>query len=122
MRDEEGGQLKAREQRTQLTTDPWAGDRVQGGERFVQEQDAWLAGEGARQRNALTLAARELGWPCSGKMSDADPLQEVRAIAPAGEAHVACDGEVWEQPIVLGDVADAPLLRWEVPAVLGIEP
>ena len=55
-------------------------------------------------------------------MSDADALQQVRAIAPRREADVARDGQVWEQPVVLGDVADAALLRREVPAALGIEP
>lgn len=44
------------------------------------------------------------------------------AIPPGGKAHVGGDVEVWEEAVVLGQIADAPVLGVEVDAVSGIEP
>jgi hypothetical protein len=51
-------------------------------------------------------------------MADADAFQQVGAIAPGGEAHVAGCGQMREQAVVLGHVADAALLGGEVAPAL----
>lgn len=55
-------------------------------------------------------------------MRDPDALEQIGAVAPAGEADVPGDGQVREQPVILGDVADAALLRREVGGALCVEP
>ena len=112
--DQQGGEPEAGEQRAELVPDLAAGDRVQRGERLVEQQHPRLAGERARQRHALTLAARQLGRPRRSQVRDPDALEQIGAVAPAGEADVPGDGQVREQPVVLGDVADAALLGREV--------
>ena len=49
-------------------------------------------------------------------MRDPEPLEQVGPVAPAGEAHVAGDGQVREQAVVLRQVADAASLGAEVDA------
>lgn len=51
-----------------------------------------------------------------------EPLKQVGPRTLAGEPHVAVDGEVREQAVVLGQVADAASLRAEVDPPACIEP
>ena len=55
-------------------------------------------------------------------MRDPEALEQVRTIALTREPDVPGDGEVWEQPVVLRQVADAASLRAEVDPLLGVEP
>ena len=50
--------------------------RVERAERFVQEQDARLDGERARQRDALALAAGELRRIAAGLISQLDQIEQ----------------------------------------------
>jgi hypothetical protein len=70
----------------------------------------------------LAFTAGQPRGPDRGQVADADAFQQVRAVAPSGEAHVPGRGQMREQAIILGYVADAPLLRGEVAPALGVKP
>ena len=60
-----------------------AGQRVERAERLVEEQDARAADERARERDALTLSARQHGRPVVGAVGEADVLERgLRGLAP----------------------------------------
>ena len=89
---------------------------VERGERLVEQDDLGIGGQGAGERHALLLAARELVGiaPVQSRQSDhleqlEDPLAPVGA-APQPEGDVATDGEVREQRALLGHIADATVL------------
>ena len=92
---------------------------VQGGERLVEQDDARPAGEGARQRHPLLLAAGQLVRPAPGDVAgEPDELEQLAHPGPvpalgAGEpvGDVPRDVEVGEEVALLRDVAEAPLLR-----------
>jgi hypothetical protein len=96
--------------------------RVQRGEGLVQQQRLGAAGQRARERHALLLAARELVRQAPGERRDPDHLQQPRdplaAPLAAGEpeADVVLDAQVGEEGALLGHVADAALLRRQVRA------
>ena len=50
--------------------------RVQGGRRFVAEQDLRVAGQGAGNADTLFLAALELGRVIAGPVAEADQVQK----------------------------------------------
>ncbi len=52
-----------------------AAARVEVPGRLVGQQDQRLASDGARDRDALLLSARQLAWQVSGAMRHADPLR-----------------------------------------------
>ena len=112
------GSSKLGEDVAELVADLAAGDRVERAERLVEQQHARVAGERAGERDPLALAARELRRPGVGEVRDPEALEQVWAVALAGEPHVPRDREVWEQPVVLGEVPDASSLRAEMDAVL----
>ena len=62
------------------------GQRVERAERLVEQQQARAADQGARQRHALPLAAREHRRPVVGAVGEADVAQSAvsRRRAPAG--------------------------------------
>lgn len=70
----------------------------------------------------MPLTARELPWPRAGEIRDPEAFEQVGAVALAGEANVGGDGEVWEQPIILREVADPSPLGAEVDSSFGVEP
>ena len=98
--------------------------RVERAERLVEQQHARLDGEGARERHALALAARELRRIAVGEaveLHEREQLVDARAdlvLRPLAdlepERDVAAHGEVLERGVVLEDEADAALLRHDV--------
>ena len=61
-----------------------AGSRIQVAERFIEQQEAGLLRQGARQGDALLLATRKFLGPSGGPLGGADPAQGlVRAAAGA---------------------------------------
>ena len=99
-----------------------AGDRIERGERLVEQQHLRLARERSRERDALALATGELRRAGVGEVRDAEALEQVGAVAPRGEAHVGGGREVREQAVVLRHVADAALLRQQANAPRGVQP
>lgn len=55
-------------------------------------------------------------------MRDPEPVEQVRAVALPREAHVRRDGQVREQPVVLGEVPDPAALSAQVNLSGGVEP
>ena len=93
---------------------------VEGSEGFVEQQDARLDGQRARERHALALAAAELAGVArlvAAQPDDAEQLVDLgadlglRALADAqSEGDVLAHGHVLEGRVVLEDEADpAPL-------------
>ena len=54
---------------------PGPGVEVAG--RLIGEQDPGLSDDRAGDRDALALAAGELGWAVAGPLGEADPLERV---------------------------------------------
>ena len=50
------------------------------------------------------------------------PLKQVRSIPTRGKADVSGHGHVGEEPIVLGEIADAPAVRTEFDPSRGVQP
>lgn len=51
--------------------------RVEGAEGLVEQEHLRLYGEGARERHALTLATRELGWVALGELIEMHQLEKL---------------------------------------------
>src|SRR5581483_8426788 len=91
---------------------------VERGERLVEQQDARLDDERARQRDALGLAAGDL--PRQPRLQTLQPKQLDRLGEPAArfvprqagepERDVVANREVREERVALRQVADAPSL------------
>ena len=78
------------------------------GERLVEEKDARVGGERARERHALLLAARERRRVAVEEGRDlqrVDRLADAVRVAGRAEADVGPGRQVREEPGVLGDVA-----------------
>ena len=72
-----------------------AGLRIEGAGRLVREKKGRLVREGARNRDPLVLAARELRGKDVGLLGDADLLEQLEgavAALPARDAGVAGAG------------------------------
>ena len=114
--DEEADAVEGGEVAAQVAADVAAGAGVEGGERFVEEQQARLGGEGAGQGDALGLAAGQGAGPVVGVVGEPDTLEPgggagsgVRLGDAAGaqpEGDVLEGGEVGEQEVVLEDDGD----------------
>ena len=70
--DDDQGHAAARAELGEEVEDPLRGGRVDSPGRLVGEQQAGLVGERARERDALALAARELGGQVLGTVGQAD--------------------------------------------------
>src|SRR6185437_3623878 len=106
-----------------------------GAKGFVHQEDRRIGAEGARETDALPLAARELVRIAIAIFLwvEADQLEELvhprldSSAIPVPQArhgaHVFADSHVWEEPRVLDDVAHLqPKLRGIHPArVLSID-
>src|SRR6266567_503941 len=102
----------------ELGLDVKAGSRVQGRQRFVQEQQRWLASQRPRQGYLLRLAARQLAGLALGEVSQPEPVEPVAGSRPGGalpqapgtrcERHVLGHGQVRKEPVVLEDETDRP--------------
>ena len=116
--DEGDGFAEARGQRAKLALQFGAGDGIECAKRLVHKQDGGIAGEGARDADALALASRELAGVAGGEFAGVEADQEEHLadavadalLGPALEAgdqrDVALDGPVGEQADVLNDVTD----------------
>lgn len=70
----------------------------------------------------MALATGKLPRPRLGEVSDTQALEQVRAVALAGKAHVCRHRQVREQAIVLGQVTDATSLGWQTDVRGGVQP
>ena len=108
-------------ERAQFAPGALAEGRVEVRERFVEQEDARLRRERARQRHPLLLAARQVGHRApleAGQVHQRErlghPAGQLRAVhAPAlePERHVGADVEVREERVVLEHHAEAPRHR-----------
>ena len=120
-----GDEQRARPRRAQDAGDLLAQRLAQPGverrERLVEQHDLGIGGEGARERDALALAAGQLVRVVAGAVGEADELEALgHALAPLGaEADVAGHRQVREQRAVLEDHADPPVLGLDPHAVAG---
>src|SRR4029077_10690606 len=77
MRDEQDGCAGLKPDAAQFLVEPVARDLVERAERLVHEQDARAAEQGARDRDTLAHAARELMREASFPAFEAHELQEL---------------------------------------------
>ncbi len=102
VRDQQRGEPQPGENVCEFVAYLLAGDCVECAERLVEQQHAGLACERACERHALALPAGQLPGSRGREVCDPEPLEQVWTVALAGEAHICGDGEVREQPVVLG--------------------
>ena len=111
MRHDKGREAKALEQSAQLPAHSRAGMCVEGGERLVEEEDAWVARKRPCERDALALSARELSGLEAGERLDPEAREQLAAVLPAAVGDVVRHGHVREERVVLEDEPDRSLLR-----------
>ena len=75
--DEEADAVERGEVAAQVAADVAAGAGVEGGERFVEEQQAGLGGQGAGEGDALGLPAGQGAGPVAGVVGEPDALEPV---------------------------------------------
>ena len=104
---------------------------VERRERLVEQEEIRLAGEGARERHALALAAGELRRLGVGQLGQAESIQQrerrgtalaARPVGPHAVGDVTPRAEVGEECVVLDDVAAAPALRRPADAAASVDP
>ncbi len=122
MSNHEGGQPEFGENVGELIAYVPAGNFVQGPEGLIEQQHPGLPRQRTGEGNPLTLTPRELPRPGAGQVSDSQPFEQIRSVAPAGKAHVGGDGEVRKQPVILRQVAHPPVMRAHVNVFGGVEP
>src|SRR6266851_2703984 len=101
-------------------------DRIERGERLVEEQRVGLGRERPGHRDALALTAGERSGGPAGQMRDLERLEDrQRALAPARagepESHIVEHRQVRKERRVLRHVTEAPSLGREVDPGGGIE-
>ena len=121
----EGGEVP-REAATQLG----AGAGVHGRERLVEQQQARVGRERARERDALRLAARERPGLGRGQVGQAHAVEHLEGARPGRaaalaaraqpEGHVLERRHVREQQVVLEDHSDGALLGRHAHAGRGV--
>ena len=77
--DEQADAVERGEVAAQVAADVAAGAGVEGGERFVEQQEAGLGGQGAGQGDPLGLAAGQGAGPVVGVVGEPDALRASRA-------------------------------------------
>jgi hypothetical protein len=82
---------------------------VEGRERLVEQEHLGVSSKSSRERDSLLLPAGELAGPGPGEIGDAEAVHEVRPRATA-EGHIALDGEMGEEGVLLKDVAHRTIL------------
>ena len=82
VRDEQGRQPELAQELLELRRAPPLGVRVECRERLVQQQHAGIARERAGERDALALAARELGRPRVARGARSGSARGTRPRAP----------------------------------------
>ena len=121
MRDEEHRDVEAREQIVQLRAHGSLRMGVEGRERLVEEQHLRVAGERARKRDPLSLAARKPTGARGFEVGDAKSLEVFVGRVPAGVLDVLAHGQVREERVLLEDQADAPAFGRHVDVALAVE-
>ena len=107
----------------QGVADMGAGGLVERGERFVEQEEPGAGGQRPGQRDALGLAAGELGGFAVREMADAEPVEPVLGAAAGLGARdamgaqpvggVAQGAQMREEGAVLGDPGDTAAVRGE---------
>ncbi len=125
--DVEDGDLQLVPQAQQVGKHACAQREIECGERLVHEQGARAGGQCARHRDALALSARDLIHAPVEQAPDLEDLdrapqraRRVGAGARGAETHVLVHREVREERRILGDPAEAALLRGHAEATLRI--
>ena len=122
MRDDQRRQREPGQQLLQLDPHARLGVGVERGQRLVQKQDAGLPRERARERHALSLAARELTRPRLRQVRDPEALEELINSVAAAVGDVGPHAEVREERVVLEDEPDSPLVRLEADPTGDVNP
>src|SRR5690606_7038351 len=105
---------------------------IEGAERLVEEQNLWLDGERAGERDALALAAGELGGKTVGQPVELHELEQAKhpladlrlggTLGPGfhaqAEGDVLVNAHVPEQSVVLEHEADVALTHMLVGGIL----
>jgi hypothetical protein len=120
VRDQEPRTVETRERSPEQGAQLGTGRDVDGRERLVEDQDARIAREGARQRDALARAARQRRGPRPRVHRRGHAGQDLTSVCARGarpraaraprERHVLQRAEVREQDSVLERDADRPAL------------
>jgi hypothetical protein len=79
--DENQGHVECSSQPFNLTLESAADGTIHGSKRFVEQQHRWLTGQRSRQRDALTLAARQFVWPSIRAFGQMHAVQQLRRLA-----------------------------------------
>ena len=101
---------------------------VERRERLVEQQDLRIGREDARERRALLLAAREFHRIRVAELREVE-AREILAHAclallpraPRDKADILGNRHIGKKGKVLKEIADAPLLRGEVDALLAVK-
>ena len=131
VRDVDRGRPELLEDAAEVVEEPIAEPAIERSERLVQQENARLGSEGARERNALLLATRQRPHRAPLEPDEADQLQKLsgarfyrlRRVAahPESERDVAEDVAVRKERVVLEDEADPTPVRWDVREILSVE-
>ena len=73
--DEEADAVEGGEVAAQVAAHIAASTGVERGEGLVEQEQAWFGGQGAGQRDALRLAARQRSWAMVGVVGETDSLE-----------------------------------------------
>src|SRR5258707_3118591 len=121
MRHQYGGNPELRQRAPKLTPQLLAQRHVKRGERFVQQQQTRATDERACQSHPLPLAARYLPRITIPEARQPEQLHDLLdpmlSLCPAETSQpigdIMDDVEVGEQRVVLEQIADPTLLRWQ---------
>ena len=100
VRDEDDGLLELRLQVEELLLQALPGDRVDGAERLVHQQDRRIAAEGPGHADPLALAARELVWEAPPVVVGVEPDQLEQLVHPGRRPEAGpsrADGAPWRR-------------------------
>ena len=122
VRDEQRRQVELVQQLLELPAHRDLRVRVERRERLVEQEHARVARERAGERDALPLAARELGRPRLRKVRDPEPLEVLVDAAAAAVGDVLAHVHVREERVLLEDEPDPPLVRLAEEPAAGVEP
>ena len=115
VRDEDRRQANVSQMLAELTAHPASRVDVERRQRLVEEEHLGVPGKAPRARLAAFPRRRDRrAWPGQGP-GDAEAVHEVRPRATA-EGHVALDGEMRKEGVLLEDVAHRTILGSPVAA------
>lgn len=111
--DEDGEHFLVGEPGFEAVEEVVAGLGVESGEGFVEEEEAWLGGEGAGEGDALCFSAGEVARGARGERGSSDEVEhggDAAVLLGKGQrgesiGDVGGDGEVREEGWMLGDKA-----------------